>query len=63
MITKSKKTITSVTLMPQIYLLLSQVLFLAVLVSIFSLLGASFIAYDRALSLPNGEGAVSFLYN
>ena len=61
---KDKKISTPLTVIPQITLLLSQFLFLTVLASSFSFIsGASFAAYERALSPMYTEGALSSLYD
>jgi len=58
MIVKGKKTA-----MPQIALVLSQFLFLTVLVGGFSLISrVSFTSYERSLSPLTVDGAVSSLY-
>ena len=61
---KDKKINTPVPLMSQISLLLSQFLFLIVLVSGFSMLsGASLITYERRLSPLYADGIVSSFYD
>ena len=64
MVAKSKKIITPKTTMPQIALLFSQFLFLAVLIGCFSLISLeSFPAYERSISPLHIDGAVSSLYD
>tara|TARA_Y100001968_G_scaffold285187_1_gene284965 strand:+ start:119 stop:313 length:195 start_codon:yes stop_codon:yes gene_type:complete len=64
MVDKGKKIFMPVAVMPQITLLLSQLLFLTALFSGFSLIsGATFIAYERDLSSFYIEGSVFSLYD
>ncbi len=59
MVDKAKKTA-----MPQIALLVSQFLFITVLISGFSLLSRAYLAaYERSLSPLHSDGAVSSVYD
>ena len=61
---KKRKRIVTPNLMPQITLLLSQFLFLVVLISSFSrILGASFSSYARVLSPLHSEGGITSFHD
>ena len=64
MFDKGKKIISLKTVLPQVLLLSSQFLFLAVVVGGFSLISrASFTTYERSLSPLCVEGGVSSFYD